>query len=120
VYGYLFVTDLRFQKAIRSQGLLALSVGSASLLAILAMMFGPSALKSWDNVPSYSLHYEFGQLLFSLTSWSSVLLVLSFGMHALNRTNRLIQYANEAILPFYVLHVLMIAAISPSSSRDGK
>ncbi len=75
VYGYLIVADLRLQKAIRRQGLLALFVGSASLLAILAMMFGPGALKSWDNVPSYSLHYELGQLLFSITSWSSVLLV---------------------------------------------
>ena len=33
-------------------------------------------------------------------------------MHALNRTNKLIQYTNEAILPFNLLHVLMIAAIT--------
>ena len=112
VYGALIVADLRFQKAIRAHWLLTLGVASACLLAILAMMFGPGALTSWDNVPSYSLRYELGQLLFILTSWSGVLLVLSFGMHVLNRTNRLIRYANEAILPFYVLHVLLIAAIT--------
>jgi hypothetical protein len=33
-------------------------------------------------------------------------------MHALNRTNKLIQYTNEVILPFNLLHVLMIAAIT--------
>lgn len=112
VYGYLFVADPRFQKAVRRQGLLVLCVGSACFLAILAMMFGPGVLKSWDNVPSYSVPYEFGQLLFSITSWSLVLLVLSFGMRALNVSNKLIQYANEAVLPFYVLHVLMIAVIT--------
>jgi hypothetical protein len=98
--GYLFVADPRFQKAVRRQGLLVLCVGSACFLAILAMMFGPGVLKSWDNVPSCSVPYEFGQLLFSITSWSLILLVLSFDMRALNVSNKLIQYANEAVLPF--------------------
>ncbi len=40
------------------------------------------ALKSWDNVPSYSLHYGLGQPLFRLTSCSLNLLALSFGIHA--------------------------------------
>jgi glucan biosynthesis protein C len=112
VYGYLFVADRRFEQAIRKHGLLALGIGSASFLAIVVMMYGPGFLKSWESTPSYSLHYELAQLLLSITMWSWMIFALYVGIRFLNFDNPIIHYANEAVLPFYLLHFLMIVVIS--------
>lgn len=112
VYGYIFVANPRFEKAIRKQGLLALCIGSASLLIIVMMMYGPGFLNIWESTPSYSLHYELAQLLLSITEWSWMVVALYIGIRFLNFGNRIIRYANEAVLPFYILHHLMIVGIT--------
>jgi len=112
VYGYLFVADRRFEQAVRKHGLFALGIGSASFLAIIVMMYGPGFLKSWESTPGYSLHYELAQLLLSITMWSWMIFALYIGIRFLNFDNPIIHYANEAVLPFYLLHFLMIVVIS--------
>lgn len=112
VYGYLFVADPQFERAIRKQGMIALFAGIASFLAILTTMYIPSFSNSWQSTPSYSVTYELDQLMFSITAWSWMIFVLYFGMRFLNFGSKIIQYANEAVLPFYVLHFFMIVAIT--------
>lgn len=106
--GYLLLADPRFTAAIRKQGRLTLTVTVVSLLALLATMYGPDIIHLWQSAPSYSLSYVLYQLLAVLVAWSLMLFVLFFGMRFLNRDNAVIQYANEAILPFYILHHFMI------------
>jgi peptidoglycan/LPS O-acetylase OafA/YrhL len=55
--------------------------------------------------------YRFGSTVYSalmlldaLYAWSWCLLFLGFGLKHLNRSHRLLPSANEAVLPFYVLH----------------
>jgi acyltransferase-like protein len=112
VYGYILLADQRFEQAIRKQGMMALFVGMASFLTILATMYIPGLSNSWESTPSYSVNYELEQLLFSITAWSWMIFVLYLGMRFLNFGNKFIQYANEAVLPFYVLHVLMIVVFT--------
>ena len=112
VYGYLFVADRRFEQGIHKQGLLALLVGSAGFLTIIGTMYGPGVLNIWENTPSYSLNYALDQLLLSITAWSWMIFVLYFAMRFLNSGNKVIHYANEALLPFYVLHHLMIVMVT--------
>jgi glucans biosynthesis protein C len=112
VYGYILLADQRFEQAIRKQGMMALFVGIASFLTILATMYIPGLSNSWESTPSYSVNYELEQLLFSITAWSWMIFVLYFGMRFLNFGNKIIQYANEAVLPFYVLHFLMIVVFT--------
>lgn len=112
VYGYLFVADRRFEQAIRKQGLLALCVGSASFLIIVAMMYSPGFRNSWQSTPGYSVNYELAQFLFSITEWSWMIAALYIGMRFLNFSNAIIHYANEAVLPFYILHYLLIVMIT--------
>lgn len=40
----------------------------------------------------------------SLLIWSSILAILGHGMRYLTASRRLLSYANEAVLPFYILH----------------
>ncbi len=111
VYGYLFLSDARIMKAIYKQGMLALIVGVASMFALLVSMYGPTPLHIWEGTPAYSLKFELSQLLLTVVTWSWMLFVLYFGLRFLNISNRLITYINEAILPLYVLHYLVIVVV---------
>jgi membrane-bound acyltransferase YfiQ involved in biofilm formation len=44
-------------------------------------------------------------LMYELGRWSSTLAVLGLGHRFLNVTNRLLNYASEAAMPFYLLHM---------------
>jgi len=112
VYGYLFMADPRFEKAIRKQGMIALSIGIASLLAIVFMMYAPGYMNIWESTPGYSVPYELYELLFSIAAWSWMIFALYFGMRFLNSGNKIIQYAYEAILPFYILNFFITVVIT--------
>ena len=111
VYGYLLVSDARLMKAIQKQGMIAFFVGIVSIITLLVTMYGPGFLDIWEGTPGYSIKYELDQLLLTIIAWSLMLFVLYFGMRFLNVSNKLIQYANEAVLPFYVLHFFVIVVI---------
>ncbi len=111
VYGYIFLSNARIMNAIYKQGMLALIVGVISMLALLVTMYGPAPLRIWESTPGYSLNFELSQLLLTIVAWSWMLFVLYFGMRLLNVSNILIAYLIEAILPFYVLHYLMIVVV---------
>src|SRR2546426_12794292 len=95
----------------KKQGKIALVVGIASLLTML-IANAAGVLSSWDSISSYTPGYVLYQLLRSIVAWSWMLYALYFGMRVLNFTNRVIDYTNEAVLPFYVLHHPVIVVIA--------
>jgi glucan biosynthesis protein C len=111
VYGFILLADTRFQKAILKQGKIALVVAIISFLTMLVASFA-GVLSSWDNITSYTLGYVLYQSLRSILTWSLMIFVLYFGMHLLNASNKVIDYANEAVLPFYILHHPVIVVIA--------
>jgi glucan biosynthesis protein C len=56
---------------------------------------------------AYSLFWA----LFSLFSWCFVLAILGFGMQHLTFNTPFLSYANEAVLPFYILHQTVIVCV---------
>ena len=50
-------------------------------------------------------------LLRGVLCWSCLIAILGFGARHLRTSNRFLKYANEAVLPFYVLHQTVILAI---------
>ena len=50
-------------------------------------------------------------LLRGVLCWSCLIAILDFGARHLRTSNRFLKYANEAVLPFYVLHQTVILAI---------
>jgi glucans biosynthesis protein C len=111
VYGFMLLADKRFTAAILKQGKLALLVTVVCLLIMLIANFA-GVLSSWDNITSYTPGYVLYQMLRSLTTWSLMIFILYFGMRCLNFKNTQIDYANEAVLPFYVLHHPVIVVIA--------
>jgi surface polysaccharide O-acyltransferase-like enzyme len=70
------------------------------------------ALSSWDTISTYSVGYVSYQLLRSVVTWSWMIFALHFGMRFLNFSDKVIDYANEAVLPFYLLHYPVIVVIA--------
>ena len=95
--GFLIVSHEGLQKNIqRFRWLsLALVVILMATLFSLMMAFGET---------SDTLLIAVGRTLWGLWSWSWVLAILGFGLKHLNFNKPILSYANEAVLPFYILH----------------
>jgi peptidoglycan/LPS O-acetylase OafA/YrhL len=96
--GFLIVSNEGLQKNIRRFRWLSLAAVVVLLVTIfsLYMTFGEPAF----GTLIYTLFFA----LWGLWSWCWVLAILGFGMKRLNFSNHVLPYANEAVLPFYILH----------------
>ncbi|NOH01966.1 MAG: acyltransferase [Chloroflexi bacterium] len=103
--GFLIVSDERLQKNI--QRLRWVSV--ALVLVFLVILFG--ALMIFGEPSFGTLYYIVAFTLWGLGSWSWVLMILGFGTRRLNFNHGLLSHANEAVLPFYILHQPVLLVI---------
>lgn len=104
VYGFLVFADLRIQQAIIRQRRIAL------VLALILILATPMITGLLENDPSY-LIYALGILLVGMFMWCCILAVLGYGMRYMTANHRLLAYANEGVLPFYILHQPVILII---------
>ena len=111
LYGSLFMTDVRFTRAIARQANTWLIVACVSFGSLLgAHILG--LLSQWMSHPEYSWSYSGYQLIVAIDTWAWVLAITGFGLRLLNFRNRFLEYANEAALPFYILHQPFILTIA--------
>jgi glucan biosynthesis protein C len=102
VCGYLIFADQRLVQAVRRDWRLALSLGVASTLIMLAgLAFSEGA--QWVNDPSTPGFY-LGWGLVGVNGWCWTLFALWVGMRLFDFRNRWLDRAQELILPFYVFH----------------
>jgi len=98
--GYLIASHIKFKQSIERQRTTALVVGVTSTI------FGYFLLES-----GYSSYGFLFSLLRAVNSWAWLLAFLGFGSKYLTFNNRILKYANAAVLPFYILHQTVIVAI---------
>jgi glucans biosynthesis protein C len=106
VFGYILSTDARVWSAIERQRRTSLTL---ALLATLAIDY-----LRWNGLEpafAYSVPQALYQLLQGLNAWCWVLAILGFGRRYLNVPARVLDYANEGIYPFYILHQTVIVVI---------
>jgi len=95
--GFQIIAHESLQRRIQEQRWLWLASGLVMLVADFALWAG--------NDPAFgSLRYGLIYTLFGLCSWSFILAILGFGMKHLTTSTPFLKYANEAVLPFYVMH----------------
>ncbi len=107
VYGYLLCSDARFSQAIDKQ--LGLALGLAVLcMGVLLSLWQTGSLPERGYSPLYVLYQGFR----GCNAWFWVVALLGLGRKYLQRPSQLLQYANEAAYPFYLLHqpVLVLLA----------
>lgn len=98
--GYLLALDTQFRLAVESQRKAAL------VLAILSTFVGIIwFLSNYGN-------FSFPPIFRVLNTWFWLVALLGFGSKYLNYPNDFQKYANEAVLPFYILHQTVIVMIA--------
>jgi len=102
VYGYLIFSNVQIQETIRKYSTVLLAIAVLLTAAHLVLSFVPSLEKLYDT-------WFFD--LRGFCAWSWVLNLLGIGGRLLNSNSRFLRYANEAVLPFYILHQPIILVI---------
>ena len=95
--GFLLFAEPAVQQAIVRQRRIALLLLVALVLAL------PRISGILEADPSFTVYF-LGILLIGLFAWSCILALLGYGTRYLARNHRVLAYANEAVLPFYILH----------------
>lgn len=93
IYGYLLFSNPHIQDSIKGYRIFALIGAIVLTLIIIALE------------PSRALYFS---TLRALCAWNWILAILGFGSQYLNFNNKFLSYANEAVLPFYILHQTVI------------
>src|SRR5512136_2467955 len=75
------------------------------MVAYLFLVFQPTP--ATFGTPLYALI----SALRGLSAWCCVLAALGMGMHYLNFSAPFLSYANEAVLPFYILHQTVLLSV---------
>lgn len=105
LYGFLIVSDERLQDRIRQMRWISLLVG-------LALAVGHSIV---DNQLANQDVMSPGLILAGVTryfgGWICILAFFGMGMQYLTMRTPALDYANEAVLPFYILHQTVIMAV---------
>ncbi|MEN8702171.1 acyltransferase family protein [Bacillus infantis] len=98
IYGYYFFARESFRIFARNNGRLT---GTISIVSLAAYVL-------WTVLISFPMYGTAAFYIFTilrvLLVWNTLLFVFFLGDKYLNFTNRTLNYANEASMPFYILH----------------
>ena len=104
--GFVIISNERLQASIKRWRWISLAAGVLSWPAvdILWDALGDPVFGTW--------RFALGTALFCLSAWCWLLVIFGFGFQHLNRNKPFLQYANEAVLPFYILHQTIIVTLA--------
>ncbi|MBW2409783.1 MAG: acyltransferase family protein [Deltaproteobacteria bacterium] len=107
IYGYVIFTHPQLKPIINNNGKIALigAIIATSIALILLVVIG---------FPPYggSPYFLFMTTLRAFISWSWLIAIYCFGRKHFTGNHRFLRYANEAVLPFYILHQTLIVIIA--------
>jgi glucan biosynthesis protein C len=104
--GFLIISSAPLQARIRQQRWISLAL---ALLLTPAYLFLEFQTRYPDLRP---LAHALTDPLYCLVCWIWLLAVFGFGMQRLNFNRPYLKYANEAVLPFYILHQTLIVLLA--------
>jgi len=103
IYGYLIASDLNFKETLERHRKIALVMGVITSTLLMQLLY------FYSLGPSFT--YILSAILRPFSSWLLLVAILGFGSKYLSFNNRVLKYANEAVLPFYILHQTVIVTI---------
>lgn len=118
IVGFFLFTNEGFLKGIDRMGPFAL-VGAIVTMTLYMLLifpsgeesvFGPHFWYKYGAEPGTSGYVMF-RILISLTTWFCLIAILYLAKRFLSFSNRFLRYANEAVLPYYIIHATMICLI---------
>ena len=105
VSGFVIISNERLQASIKRWRWISLAAGVLSwpTIDILWDALGDPGFGTW--------RFGLGYALYCLSAWCWLLAVFGFGFQHLSRNKPLLRYANESVLPFYILHHTVIVTL---------
>jgi hypothetical protein len=107
VMGHYMALDNSLRDAIKRHSNSAFLIGVVILSVLTAFYY-----LTWIPAPSHSWKYVAFQVCWSITGWIWVVAISGLGLKKLNRPHIALELANEAVLPFYILHQTVILVVS--------
>jgi surface polysaccharide O-acyltransferase-like enzyme len=111
ILGFVLYSDERITLAVRRDWWILLALGTACVGALLGMYLAELPVFEWSEDPSLPWFYLIHGLK-TIIAFSYSLVMLFVGMRFLNSRNRLLAYAQEAVLPFFILHQPAIVVVA--------
>jgi hypothetical protein len=110
VIGSILAADDRFTEAIKRCGGLCPVLWIGMYLAVGGLLY---LALDYDPTPGHGVSglYVVWQIGGSVVQWSAVVSIVSLGARYLNFSNKLLAYANEAVLPFFLFHQTVILLV---------
>jgi len=115
IAGYLMASSPKFEESIEKSKTASLLLGIITSLLILAVvtLSGITSGSSGPSDPSgINGSYVVVSTVWALNGWCWVAAILGFGCKHLSFNHRLLQVANELVLPFYILHQAVIVTVA--------
>ena len=100
VYGYVLVSEARFERAIDRHATSALILGTIATAPFVYLVAG-------HPLPQHPVVPILVHLVYYFSRWCWLVAILGLGRRYLNVNSRFLRYASEASYPFYLLHFLV-------------
>jgi hypothetical protein len=109
--GFICITQPKLMDSLERNRRFALTMGFLSLMLWECLR--------WNKIEPGEAKWPFQQSLFKylftalrpIIAWGWVLALVGYGKHYLNRTHKVLNYLNQAVYPFYILHQTVIVLI---------
>ena len=106
ISGFLILSSDRLQRTILNQRRISLLLGVVLMTAYLYQLFSPSGVVVQARFSDWIY-----ALLSFLSAWCWLFAILGYGMRYLAFDRPLLRYANEGVLPFFILHQTVLLGV---------
>jgi acyltransferase-like protein len=106
ISGFMIVSSDRLQQNIKKQRWISLLLGVVLSTVYLYQLFSPSRVVFPAGISDWIY-----TLLSFFSAWSWLFAILGFGMRFLSFDRPFLRYANEGVLPFFILHQTVLLGI---------
>lgn len=100
--GFVIVSNQRLQDRILKTRWISLAGVALVLAGFFALMINPATYQLWDDLNGP---------LSCIIVWFALFAFLGFGMKYLNFSTPFLSYANDAVLPFYIMHQTVLLTV---------
>jgi glucan biosynthesis protein C len=108
IFGYLIFSNPRIMEAFKKLQWYTLAIGVITFVLIVTLFLDEIA----DPIAHFgTTAFALAHFVQALGTWCWLIAILVLGSRLLQRNNKFLSYANEAVLPFYVLHQTIIISI---------
>ncbi|SDP72074.1 Peptidoglycan/LPS O-acetylase OafA/YrhL, contains acyltransferase and SGNH-hydrolase domains [Mucilaginibacter sp. OK268] len=109
--GFICITQPKLMDSLERNRRFALTIGFLSLMMWEVMR--------WNKIEPQHENWPFHHILFSyaftalrpVIAWGWVLALVGYGKHYFNRSHKVLNYLNQAVYPFYILHQTVIVLV---------